>query len=642
MLLVVVLLLVSCGQSRPQPASSPSPGAATPTAVSQPQPEPAATVTLPPALTPTPLPAGEPDEAVLALNELLDEEGRLPLETALEIFAAHAGPLPGVTPRALPGANAGRAAEAAVFVVAARLPSLPPEVAAAVEDALFGDIEEWAEIPPSGQGRGGSGALDQLADWLAPPARATEDLEGLEQVISEVRERIEARAGVQLNVPVRVAVARRLDRTGPAAYAAPVYRGRTMAACRIVFQPDVAGDSIQREFVAAHELWHCFQWQHSPRDRGGWVDEGQADWVASVIASDPSPAAERWDTWLGTPHASLWGRSYDAIGIYAAAEAAGHDPFGVLLQMYELGNQEAVSALFGGMAFEEALRLVAMTLARAPAFGPEWESTGRGITGTRAAPSLSVSPPGRSVEIDAGAFGSLPIDLTISGLGEDDVLRIRVYEPVTVGAVEFEDGTVFDLAGGQVLWFCVPGGVCTCEDGSSPVGQEIPPLPASRAVLTVATVRTNTVGVEMTYAALEELCGRLVGEWTASAEDILAANTAPYGGLPPGLSCDGTILLTFLADGTFRRTWEAECEFHDSRGSGTGLSEGRYEDHGDRVTFLDVRTTGSVTAGGMNLGNFFDATPSGEASYLIQGDRLTFRFSTADGATIEQHYTRVR
>ncbi len=58
---------------------------------------------------PTPQAAAEPDETLLALGDLFDAEGRLPLETALQVFAGTVAPLPGVTPRSLPGENQGAA-----------------------------------------------------------------------------------------------------------------------------------------------------------------------------------------------------------------------------------------------------------------------------------------------------------------------------------------------------------------------------------------------------------------------------------------------------------------------------------------------------------------------------------------------------
>ncbi len=180
LLLVVTLLLAACGRGSSQPAPSPSPDSETPTRAAEARPSPASTVSPVPETTPTPLPAGPPDEAVLALNALLDEEGRLPLERALAIFAAHVGPLPGVTPRPLPGENAGRVAEAAVITVAAQRDSLPPEVAAAVEDALFGgyprvgrDPAEWGGAERRRWDRA-AGGLDRAASAGGKGARSSE------------------------------------------------------------------------------------------------------------------------------------------------------------------------------------------------------------------------------------------------------------------------------------------------------------------------------------------------------------------------------------------------------------------------------------------------------------------------------------
>jgi len=216
------------------------------------------------------------------------------------------------------------------------------------------------------------------------------------------------------------------------------------------------------------------------------------------------------------------------------------------------------------------------------------------------------------------------------------------YDAVTAGAVEFEDGTVFDLRGAESLLFCLPGSVCTCEDGSSPAGQDIALLPTSRAVLTVASAQAATIGVDASYIRLEELCRRLVVQWAAPVSEILLANTAPYGGLSPGLRCDGTILLTFSEDGHFTRTWEATCTFLDASGAGSGITQGHYEDRGDTIIFVNAQTSGNLQVRGVDFGNFFDQTALGEATYLIQGDQLTLSFVAPDGAIIEHVYTRVQ
>jgi len=281
-------------EQRPNPAREPSP-------------------TLAPAATPTPLPSGPPDQTLLALGELVDEEGRLPVQTAMEIFAAYVAPLPGVTPRQLPGENPSPAVEVAVRVLVSDLDALPPEIATAVEQAIFGGVEEWLEIPPSGS----QSTLDRLLGALAlalspPPVRAQDDspdLEGLRAVVEETRDRVEARSAIRLRLPIRVGLNPRLPPDVGAEAFGQTVRGR-LGACRIVFNPAFLGDPSVVEFLAAHEVWHCMQFDYAgwPLDGRLWLSEGQAAWVGAEVAT-PAPffTTGWWDTWLGAPDQSLCG-----------------------------------------------------------------------------------------------------------------------------------------------------------------------------------------------------------------------------------------------------------------------------------------------------------------------------------------------
>ena len=593
--------------------------------------------------SPTVPPAGEPDETLLALGSLFDEEGRFPVQAAQEIFAAAVAPLPGVTPRELPGTNKGAAAEIAVQSLFRNRSELTLEVIAALDEALFGGVTDEIEIQSSVS----AGKLALLRPSLSGMelAQPSDDLTRARALVEDLRSRIEARSGLALRSPIRIGISRRPAGTIEAE-ATPVAPTGRLEACRIVFFPGVLDNPVNAEFVVAHELWHCFQFEHAGLDdRGAWIDEGQAEWVAAEVASDPSPVAGRWNTWLGAPHVSLWGRSYDAMGLYAAAQAAGFDPFDVMIEMYHLGNQEAVSRLFGGMPIDEALQIVAMSLVRAPAFGAEWEATGPGITGNRATQLFEISLASEEYRIAVGNFGSLPLELQV---GEGDLLQISASGAVEAGAVEFPDAGLFPLESGSSMLFCLREDECTCPDGSVPGGGEPPPMLSDpNGVATVASLNGGEVSLVAGLLSLEDACRQLVGTWESTLDEIMAANLAPYGGMPAGsFSCEGPYILIFGADGSFEGHYEGACRFFDKTGNASGSANGTYMDQGTNFTLQGVSASGggSIDIEGMpplpSLFNQFTAATA-PIPYTIEGDRLTYSFTTPDGRIIEHGFNRV-
>lgn len=641
-LVLVTLMLPACarGQQTPTPPQ-PEPASTASALEGQPTPGSVPTATVREMVTPTPLPVREPDEALLAIGDLVDEEGRLPVNVAMEIFAGHVAPLPGVSPRRLPGDSGERAAEVAIQVLVRNLDQIPPDAAAAVEQAMFGVIEEEIEIPPRGIGTGEPELVERLAGVLMPAARAQGSPADLRHLVEEVRGRIESRSGLRLRVPVRVATARSLP-GDIVAVASPVVGEGRVAACRVVFETSSLDDPVELEYFIAHEVWHCFQYDHAgTRDRGPWVDEGQAEWVATEVASDPSSAAGSWATWLGAPHRSLWSRSYDAVGLYAAAHEAGYDPFSAMIVMYRLGNEEAVSRLFGGIAYQDALRFVAMGLVRAPALGDEWEAEGRGIPATRGTTLFAISSAAQQAEIDAGAFGSLPLELRVEGDGE--LLQLLASGEGAKGVVEFPGVGPLQVTPGQQLTFCLIEGGCACPDGSDPGGGEAPPVLQGRSgVATVASARGGTIALTARLLDGEEACRRLVGTWVTTVQAVSGALTAPYGGVPNGIPCQGPYTLTFAPDGAFAASFDAVCQGRSGRlVHGTGRTEGRYEDFGDSFVVLDSRATAVMQIEGLSmpvLDVFTNMTAP--THYVIEGNVLTISFTTPDGHLITLQFTR--
>ncbi|WP_322798461.1 hypothetical protein [Thermoflexus sp.] len=143
----------------------------------------------------------------------------------------------------------------------------------------------------------------------------------------------------------------------------------------------------------------------------------------------------------------------------------------------------------------------------------------------------------------------------------------------------------------------------------------------------------------------------LVGTWRAATVDILAANTEPYGGLPPIFqACRGDYVMEFAPDGQFSLNYTLACPFEGIpiTMEGQGTISGRYVDGGSTFTLQDVsaRVDVKLKEGDLpiempNPGGPLAAQP-GPISYRIEGDTLICTFTTPDGHSIEHRLTRVR
>ena len=596
-LILVLFLLAIPAACQRSPKSAPE--VSTPTSI--PLSSPATTPTA------TPQPPWEPDETLLAFGELLEEDGSLPLATALEILAGTGIPLPGIPPRTLPGENLGPVVHAAAIVVLAQQDRLPPDVVQAVEAAFFGDLEGTVEVLPEGDS---SSAFLPVA-YGFPSRHVSSRLARAEAAIRTYVPVIEQRSGLSLTIPLQVSVSTRaegeIDGT-----ASPVQEGDGVTGCRVTFYPPAFETQAELEVTAAHEIWHCLTFLYAGTgDTRQWLLEGQAEWVASEVATDPSPTAVWWRTWVLYPNYNLWIRSYDAIGLYAVAQGQGVDVFPRLISMYQQSNLEAISTLFGGLPPEQALLFIATSFLREPGYGPQWEIRGRGLPEDRAnRPRIEViSGRIRGARLgQAVPFSTIPIEIEVNSPQEgEDILVLEATGPaLTIGAVQFPSLSFQTFRAGDQMKFCVSrdSRECLCPDGSPPAGMSEPPprLNDSRGIAAMGSLQGGggTAILQGYFTSIEDLC--LVGTWVADARALLAANMAPYGAAPQ--NCDGQMVLTFKQDGTFTYTADVTCTGNLSTGSLQVSSEGvfctgNYVTEEGHFTILSSQCQGNLVIEGV-------------------------------------------
>jgi hypothetical protein len=398
------------------------------------------------------------------LSAALDDDGTLPLQASLDLYAAIIGPIPGGD------ANRFTLEHRASGTTALRrllhhLDELDADQRAVVDDLLARDD---VQILASGR----EGEVVRVVD-------VDGYRDEVSRLVVEMRDRIAGRLGRSLGLPIVLSLLDRdespdlgdvdPDDHGGTGWAVPEAGGRTITSgrpdgCLIGIFPN---DGHNLRTVVAHEVFHCFQFAladdvaHVMYGQD-WIIEGQASWAEADLLGPASDTARLYDEWLCTSPA-LTSRSYDAIGFYATLEALHVSPWRVFEDMLGLEGADAVAAT--GVEVETMLRRIATSRYRddpsASRFGPDWRFTADGATGRRdCVVHLTVGASGRGVDHRLGPLtASPPIEIT----GEGDVLVYELAAPI--GAHEFANG------GRTGIWTTATRGMqcllvsCPCPDG---------------------------------------------------------------------------------------------------------------------------------------------------------------------------------
>jgi hypothetical protein len=134
----------------------------------------------------------------------------------------------------------------------------------------------------------------------------------------------------------------------------------------------------------AHEVFHAYEAVMSGtllnfnRKGDDWLVEGAAQWVESDLVRVDLSAPVRWAQWLRSPATPLFSRSYDAVGFFGHLASSGISPWSRFKAMFAAkSSPEAWAAGVGGSL--PYLDSEASSFFRSPAFGAEWDQTGRGV-----------------------------------------------------------------------------------------------------------------------------------------------------------------------------------------------------------------------------------------------------------------------
>jgi hypothetical protein len=434
------------------------------------------------------------------IADRLADDGTIPLDLALDLFAAGLGPIDGgeadAVDQAMPSGTM------AIRGLLGHWDELTVEQQATVDAVL-------ASSGPAAAGAAGDVSAQVVRAVHLEPA---ESIRGITELVAEVQAELEALLGFRLGVPIHAGASSMAEdpETGAVTWGSvggrPVETGR-MDTCEIAVLPPAWDliDTPQVRTLIAHEVMHCFQYD-SPDgvadalDAAAWIVEGGASFAAMEVA--PTDFFDwAWVSWLNAPNTPLFKRDYDALGVFAVAEQEGADVWRHLVPLLQSDGTSAGMELLFERPMDEALTAVARRLVRQAELGQAWESGGPGITETRGAIGIEVAN-GASItdEVSILSFATAPYVVQIDPASE--VVDVAVGGGR--GALGTPSGLSEQIGPDFSGRYCVTD-FCACPEGGGVGGIEIPaggPLglalrredPAARAVVTV-TVRVSVISL---------------------------------------------------------------------------------------------------------------------------------------------------
>jgi hypothetical protein len=224
------------------------------------------------------------------------------------------------------------------------------------------------------------------------------------------------------------------------------------------------------EEALAHEVFHCFQaqimgtWTRMAvvHERSPWLLEGGAEWAG--CQAHVGPIAQGWfGSYLEAPQASLFARSYDAIGFYDEVAALGVDPFTTMAAALRAGDDAGAYGALAGRAEEPVEESLGASFAQDESRGAAWRIAGPCYAAKAVEPTpLTVTPDGRAVTVTAGKVAG-----TLDRLDLADANYVLTIE-VGTGRGRISAGGIDDViapGADPAAQYCV--GTCTCQGSAT-------------------------------------------------------------------------------------------------------------------------------------------------------------------------------
>jgi hypothetical protein len=485
----------------------------------------------------SPRPSGElsPLDAALAG---IDADGTFSRETALRVFAAAFGPLPGVPE--VPRDRSYHSGTAALQMVLAYWSELSDEQRSAVR-RYIGPAADQA-IPPYIAERD-STHLDALrranpAADMAPVSNVllAADYQGLAEAAAAD---IASHVGHPLGIPITTVLVPNED--GDAwAWAtgnwSQVPQGSPATACIVSFPPSTVSDTSREPYLRwllLHEVWHCFEGRLVSFDQmvkvPKWISEGEASWVAEAItggAGQPPPELDNWSHYLLDPAKSLYARAYDAVGFWAQLGQAAIDPWTVLEPAYAAGaggsDPGFVASGAGAASFVDR-------------WGSSWFRDGSpsaawAMTSGYGILAASIRPASQFFLIGDGDNGQISAEPQTAAIADIHATAFvtRFQVPVGSGRVGELRANGLDRAlRGETLDVCTNAdGDCRCPSGDIGLGPTVTGSPQLRAAATGEQGATSIV--QFQGFSKEQWCGPAATPGPPCRSDCGGSNGDPH------------------------------------------------------------------------------------------------------------------
>jgi hypothetical protein len=269
--------------------------------------------------------------------------------------------------------------------------------------------------------------------------------------------------------------------------------------------------------MLTHEVFHCFLVVRAGRALGdppAWFWEGSAAWAGESAAGGSGYSANWWHVYLTEPRRSLFERDYSAIGFFAHLAESGIDPWQMFDSLAIAARGSTPLPL--GMNRDQYLFFLAIAdhptafleswpagLARDSSLGPDWDTSGPGVTAdTYTRPVLSLE---ETLDVAAGANDLVSIDL------DGVIIHLDAIPDGSNGRLRASDGSEYDVTSAD---FCLRPDGCGCPPPGPSFAGDIAPLTPGRALLAVTGHVPNQASpdsgtrVRLSRSTLDEYCAR--------------------------------------------------------------------------------------------------------------------------------------
>lgn len=284
-------------------------------------------------------------------------DGSLPLDVALDLFASIYGEIPGATAR-FQDVRRGDGS-LAIRTIGANWEALDDAQRAAVGQLVTSDSATGgrSELVVMDQSAGGAPrAIPHVTtnQQIEVPREAMdysaqEEAQILKEAADELAEEIADRLGTPLTADLDVRIVPSNTFRGAAAGdAAPMSNGSLdFIGPHDTCQIRIGEDETTPATTIAHEVFHCFQFEMATLNIAlsaqDWIIEGSAEWAAATLRLPDEITRSFFDEWVATTD-SLFVTDYEAVGYFWTVESLGQNPWSIVEGMINKRGAAAVDA----------------------------------------------------------------------------------------------------------------------------------------------------------------------------------------------------------------------------------------------------------------------------------------------------------